>query len=174
MATFLQRPGRGGKRVWQVQVRRRGYPAQVCTFNTKGEAETWAVTLESEMKRGVYVSRSESENTTLTEALERYRREVTPHKKSAYDEIYKLNAWKESRLARRSLASIQGKDLAAWRDAEIRRGSSPATVRRKLALFSHLFEIAKKEWGMGSLINPVENIRLPRPGQPRTRRLVDD
>ena len=39
---------------------------------------------------------------------------------------------------------------------------------------SHLFEIARKEWGMESIINPVDNIRLPPPGQPRTRRLVDD
>ena len=174
MASFIARKGPGGHRVWQTHIRRRGYPAQVRTFDTKAEAQAWAAMVESEIARGVFVSRAEAERTTLTEALDRYEREVTPHKKSAYDERYKLKAWRTSNLSRRSLASIQGKDLAAWRDAEIRRGSSASTVRRKLALFSHLFEIARKEWGMESIINPVDNIRLPPPGQPRTRRLVDD
>lgn len=174
MASFIARKGPGGHRVWQTHIRRRGYPAQVRTFDKKAEAQAWAAEVESELARGVFVSRAEAEGTTLTEALDRYEREVTPHKKSAHDERYKLKAWRTSNLSRRSLASIQGKDLAAWRDAEIRRGSSASTARRKLALFSHLFEIARKEWGMESLINPVENIRLPPPGQPRTRRLVDD
>ena len=33
------------------------------------------------MKKGVFISRSEAETTTLREALERYAREVTPEKK---------------------------------------------------------------------------------------------
>lgn len=72
----------------------------------------------------------------LKEALDRYEREVTPRKKSAADEPYKLRNWKESSLADRELAFIHGKHVAEWRDGEIDRGSAPATVRRKLALLS--------------------------------------
>ncbi len=174
MASFIPRKGPGGKRVWQAHVRRRGYPAQVHTFDTKAEAEAWASVIESEIARGVFVSRAEAENTTLREALNRYEREVTPKKKSRSDERYKLEAWRSSTLAARSLASIRGKDLAAWRDAELTRGSATGTVRRKLALLAHVFKVARKEWGMESLVSPVDTIQLPPPGKARDRRLVND
>ena len=174
MATFRKRPGPGGRTAWQAQIIRRGYERQYRTFDTKAEAEAWAAVIESEIARGVFVSRAEAENTTLAEALDRYEREVTPKKKSRSDERYKLGAWRSSTLAGRSLASIRGKDLAAWRDAELASGSATGTVRRKLALLAHLFRVARKEWGMESLASPVETIQLPPPGQARDRRLVGD
>ena len=174
MATFRKRPGPGGKTAWQAQIIRRGYERQYKTFDTKAEAEAWAAIIESEIARGVFVSRAEAEATTLREALDRYEREVTPKKKSHSDERYKLEAWRASKLADRSLASIRGKDLAVWRDAELARGSATGTVRRKLALLAHVFKVARKEWGMESLASPVDTIQLPPPGQARDRRLVGD
>ncbi|MDA8120065.1 MAG: site-specific integrase [Thermaerobacter sp.] len=174
MATLRKRPGPGGKTAWQVQIIRRGHERQYKTFDTKGEAEAWARQIEGEMDRGVFVSRAEAETTTLREALDRYEREVTPKKKSRSDERYKLGAWRSSTLAARSLASIRGKDLAAWRDAELTSGSATGTVRRKLALLAHVFKVARKKWGMESLASPVDSIQLPPPGQARDRRLVAD
>ena len=55
---------------WQVRIRKKGYPAQTKTFDTKAEAEVWAATVESEMARGIFISRKEAENTTLSEALD--------------------------------------------------------------------------------------------------------
>ncbi len=174
MATITQRPGQGGRKGWQVKIRRRGYLPQSGTFDTKAQAEVWARQIESEMDRGAFVSRTEAEKTTLREALDRYEREITPHKKSAHDERYKLAAWRASAIAACSLASIQGKDVAVWRDAEMARGAASATVRRKMALLSHLFEIARKEWGMPYLVNPIAVVRQPSPAQGRDRRLVGD
>ena len=174
MATFVARPGPEGKPVWQVKIRRRGYPPQSATFDTRAKAETWAKHVETDMDRGTFTSQTEAASTTLNEALDRYEREVTPGKKGAHDEHYKLNVWRKSALACRFLASIQGKDLALWRDAELGRGSAPGTIRRRLALLSHVFVIARREWGMSSLVNPADNVRLPPPGQARTRRLVAD
>ena len=169
MACFQKRSG-----AWRVIVKRRGYPTQTRTFDTKAEAEAWARQIEGEMDRGVFVSRAEAEATTLREALDRYEKEVTPGKKGRDDERYKLDVWRRSDLASRSMASIQGKDLAAWRDQETARGSAPGTIRRRLALLSHLFVIARREWGMTSLTNPADNVRLPPPGPARDRRLVGD
>ena len=174
MASFRARPGPSGRKVWQVRIKRQGYPEMARTFDRKGEAEVWAKQIEGEMDRGVFVSRAEAEATTLREALDRYEREVTPKKKSRSDERYKLRAWRSSTLAPRSLASIRGKDLAAWRDAELTRGSATGTVRRRLALLAHVFKVARKEWGMESLASPVDAIQLPPPGQARDRRLVGD
>jgi integrase len=174
MASFIPRKGPGGKRVWQAHVRRRGYPAQVQTFDTKAKAEAWASTIESEIARGVFVSRAEAENTTLREALDRYQREIVPGKKNADREGRRVRGLQARTLARRSMASIQGKDIAAFMQQRQAEGAGPNTVRLDLALLSHLFNVARTEWGMASLANPVEMIRKPRLPAGRDRRLVGD
>lgn len=69
---------------WQVRIRKRGFPTQTKTFDTKAEAEAWSRSVENEMDRGIFVSRKESERTTLLEALDRYLKEITGKKKGAY------------------------------------------------------------------------------------------
>ena len=81
MPSFIPRKGPGGKRVWPAHVRRRGYPAQVRTFDTKAEAEAWAGDFESEIRHGTFVSRTEAETTTLREALCRYQAEIVARKR---------------------------------------------------------------------------------------------
>lgn len=178
MPTFVQRKGPGGKRVWQALVRRRGYPQQTRTFDTKGEAEGWASTLESEMSRGVFVSRAEAEDTTLAEALNRYRTEIVPQKKNAERESRRVNGLIHmlGPLAPRFLASIRGKDIMSFIKTRQAGGAGPNTVRLDLALLSHLFNVARTAWGMESLGNPVELVKGQRPKLPqgRDRRLVDD
>ena len=149
---------------------------QVRTFDTKAGAEAWAAVIESEIARGVFVSRAEAEDTTLSEALDRYERDISSVKKSAARERSTIAAWRTSRLGARSLASIRGKDVAgAVRDMEA-RGLAPNSVRIHLALLSHLFNTARTAWGMESLSNPVDLVKGQRPKLPggRTRRLVDD
>ena len=156
--------------VWQVQINRKGRERLARTFDTKADAEAWARHIEGEMDRGVFVSRKEAENTTLEEALDRYEREVTPNKKGAKQESMRMRIWKRSSLASRSLASIQGKDIATYRDARLKE-VAPNTVRHELAVLSHVFTIAVKEWGMGGLVNPVKQIRAPKMPAGRDRRL---
>lgn len=67
-----------GNLQWRVQIRRKGHPITCKTFETKADAEKWARQVESEMDRGVFVSREEAEGTTLKEALDRYRDEYIP------------------------------------------------------------------------------------------------
>lgn len=160
-----------GQYQWEAQVRRRGYPAQTKTLTSKAEAEAWAKMIESEMSRGVWVSRSEAEATTLYEALKRYEEEVSFSKRGAAQEISVLNAYKAIDLARRPLATIRGADIAKVRDDWL-KDYKPATVLRRLAVLSHVFNIARKEWGMESLSNPVELVRKPQPNNARTRRIA--
>ena len=173
MASFISRKGPGGKRVWQAHIRRRGYPAQIKTFDTKAEAQAWAAGVENEIARGVFVSRAEAENTTLNEALDRYSREISARKKGHVAELSIMTAWRQSALISRSLATVRSQDLAKIRDAWTRE-MAPATVRNRFALLSHLFSVARREWGMASLGNPAHDVRLPRTANARDRRLVDD
>ncbi|KWF21672.1 site-specific integrase [Burkholderia pseudomultivorans] len=160
-----------GQYQWEAQVRRRGYPAQSKTFTTKAEADAWANMIESEMSRGVWVSRSEAEATTLYEALNRYEEEVSLSKKGAAQEASVLKACKTADLAKRPLATIRSADVAKLRD-EWLKDYKPATVLRRLAVLSHVFNVARKEWGMESLSNPVELVRKPQPNNARTRRIA--
>ncbi|WP_181290907.1 site-specific integrase [Caballeronia novacaledonica] len=161
-----------GQYQWEAQVRRRGYPAQSKTFNTKAEAEAWASMIESEMSRGVWVSRSEAEATTLFEALQRYEEEISLTKKGAAQESSIIKTCRAIDLARRPLATIRSADVAKLRDQWL-KDYRPATVLRRLAVLSHVFNIARKEWGMDSLSNPVELVRKPQPNNARTRRIAD-
>ena len=63
-----------GELQWQAEIRRKGFPDQRKTLNTRAEAEAWARQIENEMDRGIFVSRAEAESTTLSAALERYER----------------------------------------------------------------------------------------------------
>ncbi|MFP3756550.1 site-specific integrase [Cupriavidus sp. SIMBA_020] len=167
MATIRKR----GPYQWEAQIRRKGYPAQSKTFTTKAEAEAWASVIESEMTRGVWTSRAEAEATTLREALDRYEIEILPAKKGAEPERSVVRTWRDLQLAKRTLASIRSADVAGVRDEWLRH-YKPATVLRRLAVLSHLFNIARKEWGMESLSNPVEYVRKPQPNNARTRRIA--
>ena len=173
MASFIPRKGPAGKRAWQAHIRRRGYPAQVRTFDSKAQAEAWARKIEGEMDRGEFVSRAEAESTSLGEALERYGREVSAKKKGRAAEASVASAWRHSAIASRPLAGIRGHDIAKVRDAWLGK-ATPATVRNRFALLSHLYNIARQEWGMASLGNPVRDVRIPRTANARCRRLVED
>ncbi|MHB1580757.1 MAG: site-specific integrase [Acidithiobacillus sp.] len=135
-------------------MRKRGFPSQTRTFRTKRDAESWAKVTESEMLRGVWRNQNEAEKTILTEALNRYAREVSALKKGAVQEISIVGKIKESPLSRMYLASIQGKDIAKYRDAMLSDEYSPITIKRRLSLLSHMFTVATKEWGISGLVNP--------------------
>ena len=74
MATISKR----GDFQWRVQIRRKGYPATYKTFDTKIDAQKWARDVENQMDRGIFVSRTEAESTTLNEALEHFKQKYIP------------------------------------------------------------------------------------------------
>jgi len=167
MASFRKR----GELQWQARISRKGFPPQVKTFNTRADAEAWARQIESEIDRGVFVSRTEAENTTLSEVLGRYEREILPSKKGASPELSVLRIWQGTELSKRTMATVRSVDVAKLRDDWL-VDRKPATVLRRLSVLSHVFNIARKEWGMESLSNPVELVRKPQPNNARTRRIA--
>lgn len=165
MATIRDR----GERQWEARVRRRGFQTICKTFNTKADAEKWAGIVESEMTRRVFVDWREAEKTTLGEALERYLREITPQKKG-HQEAYVIKAWLRHPLALRPLTAVRSSDLAAYRHERLKE-VGPKTVIHALNVISHLYNVAKSEWGMEGLINPVAAIKKPKLPPGRSRRI---
>ena len=122
------------------------------------------------MSRKRFVDTREAESTTLAEALERYEREVSKQKKGARQEKTRIKVWSESKYGSKSLAEMRSSDLAEYRDARLAEGVSTNTVRLSLALISHLYTVAIKDWGIEGLNNPVAKLRMPKGSRERDRR----
>jgi len=155
---------------WRAQIRRKGYPHLTASFDTKAEAQRWAAEIEGDMSRSRFVDTREAESTTLNEALTRYVNEVSESKKGSAQEKVRAKKWQKSEWASKSLAAIRSSDMAAYRDAELKTGKSTATVRLNLALISHLYTVAAKDWGIQGLKNPCTAIRMPKGSKQRERR----
>ena len=156
---------------WEARIRRQGRPAVCKTFETRVEAEKWAREIESEMDRGIFISRSEAENTTLKEALSRYIDEYIP-KLAQPDKSERLaKALQRREMAHLKMAAIRSKDIADYIKEREAEGVTANTIRLDLALLSRLFNVAITNWGMESLINPVGRVVKPRPAPGRERRL---
>jgi integrase len=168
MASFRKR----GDYQWQARVNKKGYPSETKTFNTRTEAEVWARNVESQIDKGSFVSRVEADNTTLKEVLNRYLLEITPLKKGWLAETNRIKAWQRHPLASRYLGTLRSTDFATYRDQQrnLPKPLSENTIRLSLAVISHLFTIAQKEWNMG-VINPILSIRMPKGSAHRDRRV---
>ncbi len=174
MATIRKR----GEYQWEAQIRKKGFPNQTKTFNTKPEAEAWAAVIESEMVRGVFISRAEAERTTLGEVIDRYISEVTPNHRGSDSESLRLKAMRRHALASRFLAALKPSDFAAYRDERLQGDSvngikkvKPATAHRELGLFQQVIDQARREWGIALADNPVRLVTRPRVQNARSRRL---
>lgn len=167
MASIYKRNG-----FWRAEVCRRGV-RKSHTFDTKSDAETWAAKIESEIGRGVFVDHSEAERTTLTEALDRYEREVLPHKKSQRPVKYQIKRLKED-LGHLKLVAVTSSVLAKYRDERLGKVNTQ-TARHDLSLLSRVFNVAAKEWGIPLPHgNPVSQLRMPRLPPSRDRRLSSE
>lgn len=160
---------RGDK--YEVQIRRRGYKSITRSFATKADGLAWARGIETRMDRAdLPPNTRELKATTFGQLLDRYEREVTPQKRSAEIERYRLRVVRRSYLPSLTLDRIGPEAFAAYRDSRL-KDVGPETVRRELGTLHHIFEIARREWGVPLVRNPLSEVRKPPASAGRTRRL---
>lgn len=152
---------------WQARVHRKEHKPIVRSFNNKADAIKWARHVESQLDLGILAPKQAMP--TLRSMVERYVEEVTPTKKGASQERYRATQIKKTNLADMLINRVDGATVAAYRDQRLREVSNN-TVRLELALMSVVFEQCRREWGW-DVTNPVKQIRMPKPGKPRQRRL---
>jgi hypothetical protein len=143
MASFQKRAG-----AWRALIRRKGYPTLSATFDTKAEAEAWARKTESEIDRGQHADHRPAKVITFADCLRRYAVEVSAQKKGEKQERSRIAFLLEHPLAKRAIGELRSEDFARYRNSRL-KDVSPASVRLELALISHLFSTAIKEWGIG-------------------------
>jgi len=101
MARIQTRKGKK-KTTFTITVRVKGYKSVSRTFDTKGEARTWASEVEAEMKKHRFKDPRQA-NVTFLEAMERYLATVTVQKALTTQE-------RERRVAKTLLKNL-GKDI---------------------------------------------------------------
>ena len=154
---------------WRARVKKKGFPEQSKTFNTRRDAEDWAKVVESEMIRGTFISRSDSEKVTFGDLVDRYLREVTPSKKNWKSETQIMKKIKE-KFGTYALVAIQSKDIAEYRD-QLLEERAASTICHYLNAISVVIDTALKEWSNVLPANPVRNVRRPPQPTGRDRRL---
>lgn len=166
---------RNGK-FWRSQVRKKGYPTITATFDTKAEAIEWGQKKEKELEKqspeSVLIKKQLS-TITLREAISKYEAEILPKKAASTIKREKAicNFWKYCKYSETHLYHIDGLKLRSMiNDLEITQGNN--SIRLHLATLSHLYNIAKKEWSLSDIINPVSLITKPATVEGRDRRLI--
>jgi integrase len=172
MARILTRKGKR-KTSYTVTIRVKGFDSLSRTFDTKGEARTWAAEIESKMKNQRFKDPRRAQQ-TLGDALDRYIETVTSQKALTTQEREKRIAkiLKEKLGRNTLLPDITPSVVAKYRDQRLEVVSAYA-VRLELALLSHLFLKACKEWEL-PLENPVKSIERPKVPKGRILFLKED
>src|SRR5215831_4060033 len=173
MATIVRRISQDGHVSFLVQVRRKGMPLQTATFSKRSEAKKWAQMTEGAVLEGRHFQASEAKKHTLTDVITRYIREVLPHKRPSTipDQVRQLRWW-QTHLEHYPLTDITPAMLVEHRNI-LTQGRANGTVNRYLAVLSHAFTIAVREW-QWCADNPVRKVSKPKEPRGRVRFLSED
>lgn len=125
------------------------------------------------------IKRKDASAWSIARLLDLYEAEVTPRKRGAATERTRIRKIKRFRIAKISAYRVNRDDVLNFLDDlqedmhEQGRSISSTTLRKYTSLFSSLFNVAIKRWGM-DVKNPIEKIELPKPRKPRNRRLDNE
>jgi len=161
-----------GEGQYHVQIRKRGYPTQTKTFAKEADGRRWATIIESEMERGVFVSRSEAEATLVKDVLQRYADEVLPTKRSEQSDRSRIKtllvAFGDYRLA-----SLTSTKVSQFRDQRL-CVVGPQSVIHEINLLNRVLKSATMDWGIALPAGlPTAQVRKPTKPRGRERRLSD-
>lgn len=164
MASFRKR----GK-VWECFVARHGI-RKSGTFDTKAEAQAWAIQTEADILNG---KRGGIPDKSFGQLLERYRDEVSVNKRGERWERMRVGLiLRDDKLAEVKLVDLSAVNVAEWRERRLAVVSA-ASVRREWNLLSHACTIAAKEWHWLPE-NPFAEVKRPPPATARDRRITDN
>ena len=172
MGRIVARKGKN-KTSYSVTVRLKGHESVTRSFDTKGEARAWAAELEADMKNRRYKDPRRAHR-TLDKALDQYLETVTVQKAPTTQEREKriIKIIKQKFGKDTLLPDITPSVVAKYRDNRLGTVSA-YSVRLELALLSHLFIKAIKEWEL-PVENPVKAIERPKVPKGRVLFLKED
>lgn len=152
---------------WHVQVRRKRISATK-TFTHKADAEAWAREIESEIDRGVYVSRKEASETTFRKVCERYSDEVTYRLKGGASDRSRIITLVEN-LGERVVSEITSSVLSNYRDKRLKTHTEQSVIH-ELGLINRILKACVMDWEI-AIPGGIPIVRKPSSPPGRSRRV---
>lgn len=166
MATIRKRQSK-----YQVQLRRKGFITQSRSFKNKQDALEWSRFMEIKADRGeLPASRRELNRYLVSDIVHRYMNEITVKKLSQNTEAYILQAFLRTPLATMTLTEITTHHFVKYRNKRLKTVKA-GTVNRELGIIQHAFSIAKDQWDIPILENPLSSLKKLPVSNARNRRL---
>jgi integrase len=145
---------------WQAQLQRNGVRTSKA-FDTKREAQQWAMEQEAQAKR-----LKSSYGMSFADAVDKYLKDVSSKKDGAVWEVRRLNALLEMPVFKDlALADVDAPHIAEWRDERLKKVSG-STVVREANLLRNMLNVARLEWKKLPH-NPFEGVKMPAENSPR-------
>ena len=169
MAVIRKRKGS-----YQVIIRKVGHQPLTKSFKLHSEAQRFAKAVEGKFVEDDYLLNLSAKNKypNFRTCLERYRDEVSSTKRSKDMESKLIRYILREGFVELRIDRVNQKVMADYRDRSL-KSLGGASVNRRLAIISHMYSIAKKEWGY-DVENPVRNIRKPKNPDPRDRQFTKE
>lgn len=136
-------------------------------FRTKAECREWAAQTEADIRARVYTLPSASP--TVSDAIDRYIREVMPSKRNAHKSMARFRYWQQA-LGLVKVSDVTPETISTH-VAVIAKDRSSSTVARYIAASSHVLTACVKCWGYIDS-NPALKINKPRNNPGRLRYLT--
>jgi len=156
---------------YRVQIRREG-KSYSKTFTRKMDADRWERETRIKLENGEMISAA----MTLADALNKYLKLNTIHKKGRSQETSRINCLLRDHpaLCNIDLTDLTPKDMTDYRDLRLQT-VGPNSVRLELGIISSVLNEALKEWHLPNVENVVLSIKRPSSkGTERDRRLEAD
>jgi integrase len=180
MANIEKRTNNQGETTYRVKVRLKGHPSQSATFERLTDARKWAAATETAIREGRHFKTNEARKRTLSDAIERYEREImqlSPKKNDINQRTY-LKWWKDE-LGDYTLSDITTALIVEKRNQMVgttnRFGKKigTTTANRYTTALSHVFTIAVKQWEWLEN-NPATRLSKFKESRGRVRFLSDE
>ena len=169
MASIRKRFGK-----WQIQIRRINYPKIIKSFKKKSTATKYAREIELKMDKQQFEDYSNAASTTLRDILTRYRDEITPKKKGAKWETYKLNLLIRHKISSLSLLHLNPTALYTLKN-ELSINRKPGTVKHYFNFINNAWNTAERVWGINlPPKNPIKYVILDKVYDRRDRILNEE
>jgi integrase len=180
MGSIKDRKDENGKIIGHsVQIRIKGAPPQYASFKRKTDADRWIQQTEAAIREGRHFKTTEAKKHTLGQLIDRYMSDVLPTKKKCEQRQGAQLLWWKKQLGSYLLSDVSPAMIAEQRDILLKgitkqgKQRSPATTVRYMAVLSHAYTIAIKEWGWVET-SPVSKVTKPKEPRGRVRFLDED
>lgn len=180
MANYEKRISKKGEISYRATVRLKGHRRESATFSRKTDAKRWAQKMEADIREGRYFPGSEAKKKTVSDMLERYRRDVLPYKKESTASSQAIHMdWWENEIGEFTLGRITPALISEYRDRLLsepntrNKKRSNATVVRYMATLSHVFSVAVRDWEWLE-DNPCRKVTKPKEPRGIVRFLSDE